>query len=67
MSNHKIVLGRDGWIEIRDSRLWCKINPERELVEIVHRGQQKIIDLRKYGLVFSPQIFPQQEPAVTSE
>lgn len=41
------------WQEVRDrTRLWCKIDPERCLVEIVHRGTRKLIDLRAYGLVY---------------
>jgi len=39
------------WQEIRDSRrLWCRIDPERCLIEIVHRGEVKVIDLIEYGL-----------------
>lgn len=41
------------WQEVRDrTRLWCKIDPKRCLVEIVHRGVRKLIDLRAYGLAF---------------
>lgn len=41
------------WIEIRDrNRLWCKIDPERCLVEIVHRRLRKYVDLRAYGFVY---------------
>jgi hypothetical protein len=41
------------WQEIRDrTRLWCKIDPERCLIEIKHRGIIKVIDLSAYGLVY---------------
>ena len=41
------------WREVRDkTRLWCKIDPERCLVEIVHRGIVKVIDLAAYGLAY---------------
>lgn len=41
------------WQEIRDrTRLWCKIDPRRCLIEIVHRGARKFIDLRAYGLIY---------------
>lgn len=41
------------WQEVRDrTRLWCKIDPKRCLIEIVHRGHAKYIDLRAYGLVY---------------
>jgi hypothetical protein len=41
------------WREVRDrTRLWCKIDPERCLLEIVHRGIIKYIDLRAYGLTY---------------
>lgn len=41
------------WKEVRDhTRLWCKVDPERCLIEIVHRGKRKLIDLRAYGLTY---------------
>jgi len=44
---------RGDWQEVRDrTRLWCKIDPKRCLLEIVHRGVRKLIDLRAYGLAF---------------
>lgn len=48
------------WKEVRDrTRLWCKIDPKRCLVEIVHRGIKKVIDLTAYGLVYVG--FPEEE------
>lgn len=42
-----------GWREVRDrTRLWCKIDPSRCLIEIKHRGIIKVIDLTAYGLGF---------------
>jgi hypothetical protein len=44
---------RGDWHEVRDrTRLWCKIDPKRCLIEIVHRGVRKLVDLRAYGLAF---------------
>lgn len=41
------------WEEIRDNvRLWCKLDAQRCLLEIVHRGEVKKIDLTEYGLTF---------------
>lgn len=41
------------WLEVRDkTRLWCKIDPRRCLIEIVHRGIIKYIDLTAYGLAY---------------
>lgn len=41
------------WKEVRDrTRLWCKIDAKRCLIEIVHRGERKYIDLRAYGLIY---------------
>lgn len=43
----------DQWQEIRDNyRLWAKIDPPRCLMEIVHRGVAKYIDLKGYGLTY---------------
>lgn len=43
----------ENWKEVRDqTRLWCKIDPERALIEIVHRNIKKFIDLRAYGLMY---------------
>lgn len=40
-----------GFVEIRDDkRLWCKIHPEREVLEIVSRGIVKTVLLRDLGL-----------------
>lgn len=40
-----------GYVEIRDkNRLWCKIHPERETLEIVSRGVVKVVALRDLGL-----------------
>ena len=41
------------WQEIRDkTRLWCKIDPRRCLIQIVNRGIMKVIDLTAYGLAY---------------
>ena len=41
------------WQEVRDkTRLWCKIDPRRCLIEIVNRGIIKVIDLTAYGLAY---------------
>lgn len=41
------------WQEIRDkTRLWCKIDPKRCLIEIVNRGIIKYVDLSAFGLAY---------------
>ena len=45
------------WQEIRDHvRLWCKIDAPRCLIQIVHRGVMKVIDLTEFGLVYTGEI-----------
>lgn len=52
------------WLEVRDrSRLWCRIDPERRLLEIVHRRERKVIDLAEYGLVFVGTAAEERPPA----
>ena len=42
------------WQEIRDEvRLWCRLDPQRCLLEIVHRGVKRVIDLTEFGLIFA--------------
>lgn len=44
---------RAAWQEIRDHvRLWCKIDAPRCLIQIVHRGVVKVIDLTEFGLAY---------------
>ena len=44
------------WQEVRDkTRLWCKIDPQRCLIEIVNRGIIKYVDLTIYGLAYVSQ------------
>jgi len=41
------------WQEVRDkTRLWCKIDPRRCLIEIVNRGIIKYVDLTMFGLAY---------------